>query len=106
MKMKAVGYRVIVKPDELETISPGGIIYGRLDAKLHEDAQTYGVIVDIGPLAWRREVIGKDGEHAGKPWVKIGDSVQFSRYAGQPAKDDRGDLRVINDDDIVCKVED
>lgn len=101
MKLKAVGHRVIVRPDEVEKQTKGGIILNLAkDEKRLEAAQHRGVIVDIGPNAWK-------GFDDGQPWAETGDRVYFVKHAGQMVEDEEtGELfRLLNDDDIVAKVE-
>ena len=98
--VKALGRRLIVKPDPVEEVSPGGIIIS-MDKKLERAGQITGVIKSIGHLCWAD--LG-DGE----PWAKIGDRVHFSRYAGRYIEDpETGDNDMImNDEDVLAIIED
>ena len=40
------------------------------------------------------------------PWCKEGDWVLITRYAGSRIRIDGGELRIINDDEILAKVDD
>ena len=40
------------------------------------------------------------------PWCKKGDWVIFARYAGSRLKIDGGDLRLLNDDEILAIIQD
>jgi len=40
------------------------------------------------------------------PWCKKGDWVVFARYAGSRVKIDGGEIRILNDDEILAKLKD
>lgn len=92
--LKVVGDRVLIKPEDLERKSKGGIIlnYGDLE-NAHKMATQKGEIVDIGPDAYQEY---KD------PWVKVGDKVIFAQYAGKFIEDPETEEKyiVINDIDV------
>lgn len=100
-KVKAPGYRVLVKVKPLEkkeTFENSMIIRADLTDSKHQreqEAITKAYVVDIGPSAWKSI---DDGE----PWCKIGDCVQISRYSGTLIDDieDGFVYRMINDQDI------
>ena len=106
MKIKAVGHRVIVRPDPVEETSEGGIVLS-IDTKRERAAAQKGTVLYVGPLAWKNEVIfGKDSQ----PWCKPGDRVFFARYAGKSLNlaDDEVDpdfVMVLNDEDIQALIE-
>ena len=39
------------------------------------------------------------------PWGKIGDWVVFARYAGSRIQIDGGEVRLLNDDEILATIE-
>lgn len=106
MKFKAVGYRVLIKPDPVETESKGGIILA-IDEDRHRVAQEFGTIVDVGPQAFKNPKQGMDGT----PWAVVGDRVVYSKYGGKlikdPDTDDEKEMWYIslNDEDIIAKIE-
>lgn len=97
-KARPAGHRVLVKVDELETQSKGGIILPGNDKGRKEDAQITGELVAVGPQAWKEF---SDGE----PWAKVGDRVLFAKYGGYVAEIDGQKYRVMNDEDITMVVE-
>lgn len=101
MKLKAVSFRVVVKPDEVQEKSKGGIVLA-VDKKLERNAQVTGVIVDIGEDVYA--AFKPMSQHAG---LKVGDRVFYAKYAGKWIENpDTGEnLLVLNDEDIVAKVE-
>lgn len=114
--LKAIGYRVLIKPDEVETHTAGGIELV-FDKKIEKIAIQTGTVVDIGPIAFKEYVL-KAGEpvfpRSDIDWIKVGDKVLFSKYGGKwvydpvgfdPLKADEADQYIIIDDsDVLCKI--
>lgn len=96
--LEVKGYRVLVKPDDPETVSKGGIIMV-LDEKLERSGQQFGHVVGIGPTCWQ-------GSIKQDPWCKTGDRVLFSKHAGRFVYDPNTseELMIMNDDDILAVV--
>ena len=99
--IKAIGFRVIVKPKEVEEVTASGIVLP-VDKQLEEQAQVLGTIIDIG----------EDAAVAFKPttkhWgLKVGDQVYYAKYAGKWIHDPatKEQVLVLNDEDIVAKLE-
>ena len=53
-----------------------------------------------GPLAYKDKEKFGDSE----PWCKEGDWVIFGRYAGSRFKIDGGEVRLLNDDEILATI--
>jgi co-chaperonin GroES (HSP10) len=108
MKLKAVGHRLIVEPDPVETVTEGGIIL-KIDTKQERAGSQKGTVLQVGPMAWKNEFMGF-GVEGWAPWVQPGDRVFFARYAGKMVKasDDPKDEKyyvVLNDEDIQALIE-
>jgi len=99
--IKAAGYRVLVKKDEVEKETASGIVLVQ-DDKLQKHKLNTGVVIDVGPKAWKAFSNNYDGE----PWAKVGDKVIFSLYAGfyVTDPDDEEEYTLLNDDDIVAVI--
>ena len=102
-----VGHRILVKPDKLEEQQEIDKNYQDL-AKIGFDvvkpdgadrrekrAITTGEVLAIGPDAWK--------VFNGDPCCKVGDRVEFARYAGELVHhpDTKQELFVMNDEDIL-----
>ena len=89
-----VGYRVLVKADDIERTTASGIIFV-LDEKLEKAGQRRGTIVAVGDLAWN---------WCENPWAKVGDKVIYARYSGALLEDPvtKEDYYIMNDEDIVA----
>ena len=97
-KIKPLGHRVIIKPDEVEEKSKGGIILAQDLVKQEKNAQVVGTVQDIGSTCWADT---PDGE----PWCKIEDVVVFAKYSGMKIWDPvegkyREDILIVNDLDL------
>ena len=102
-KAKAVGFRVLVKPDAIVEKTVGGIVLA-LDEKLEKGAQVKGVVIDVGPEAYRafNRAAGFDDY---RPWVKPGDHVYYAKYSGKRIIEGTEELLFLNDEDIAGLVE-
>jgi len=107
------GYRILVKPDKVEETTEGGIVLA-INKKLEKTGIQKGVVIDIGPSAWKafREVDEKGKEHNGEQWVKPGDYILFARNAGrfvydpfEPEEEDQNEYVIMNDEDIIATIE-
>ena len=82
IRLKAVAFRVIVKPEEIITdheVKGTDIRLAlALDEKIEKGARIVGTVVDIGPDVYA--AFKTTEEYAG---LKIGDRVYFARYAGK-----------------------
>jgi len=74
-KWKPVGYMVLVKP-EFEQMSKGGIDLSARNEQMGIASVDTGVVVDIGPTAWK-------AYDNGEPWCKIGDTICYARFGGK-----------------------
>lgn len=105
-----LGDRVLIKPDEVEKTSPGGIIIVDPSEK-HAMAQSIGVVVAVGPDCWvdhvERSPNGATTVRGfSQPFAKPGDRVCFAKYGGLqvPGKDGQP-YRIMNDVDITARVD-
>lgn len=112
------GNRVLIKPDQLEETTAGGIVIPETDRDRHQLAQITGTLIDVGPDAWMHETEETyrliDGEYRlmeikrvgySEPFAAVGDRVSFARYGGHPATGADGEeYRLLNDKDITTVV--
>lgn len=98
MTIKAVSFRILVQPDEVETTTAGGLVLA-VDEKMEKNAQTSGIIVDIGEdafVAYRPKT-----QYCG---LSVGDRVHYPKYAGKWIRDTvtKEEFLAINDEDIIA----
>ena len=94
------GYRILVLPFTPKTKSSGGILFSQETLDKARIATTCGYVLKMGDLAY------KDTEKFGKPWCKKGDWVIFARYAGSRLPIEGGEVRILNDDEVLGTVKD
>ena len=107
--LKALGYRLLVKPDDFNSeheIEGTDIVLEIVHNEKEKKAtMTTGVILDIGHLAWA-DYNKNTGSNI--PWAKVGDHVMYSRYGGKRIEDPQTSVEYIllDDGDVLCKIED
>ena len=89
-----VGWRVLVKPQEVKQMSKGGIILSTDTNKEREQmGNTTGVVVAMGEQCFADEP---------QPWCGVGDKIIFAKYAGLLYLGKDGcQYRMINDKDVT-----
>jgi chaperonin GroES len=95
-KLQPLGDRVVIKREESESKTAGGIVLP--DSAKDKPARGSVVCVGNGRLL-------QDGSR-GQLQVKVGDRVVFSSYAGEAFKVDDEELLLMREDDILAVVED
>ena len=94
------GYRILVLPFTPKSKSAGGIIFSQESLDKARIATTCGYVLKMGDLAY------KDKEKFGQPWCKLGDWVIFARYAGSRLPIEGGEVRILNDDEVLGTIKD
>jgi len=94
------GYRILVLPFTPKTKSAGGILFSQETLDKARIATTCGYVLKMGDLAY------KDKEKFNDPWCKKGDWVIFARYAGSRLPIEGGEVRILNDDEVLGTVKD
>ena len=95
------GYRIVLFPLKLDSKTKSGIIL--TDETVAESQITTNIckVLKVGPDAYK----DKDKFPTG-PWCKTDDWVLITRYAGSRIRIDGGELRIINDDEILAVIDD
>ena len=79
----------------------GGLYLANETLEKERIATNVGYVVSLGPDAYA----DKD-RYPGGAWCQEGDWVIFGRYAGARIKIEGGDLRLLNDDDVLAVITD
>ena len=95
MSIRPLHDRVIIKREEEETTSPGGIVLPGSAAE--KPAQGSVIAVGKGKILENGEVRSLD--------VKVGDRVLFGKYSGSEVKVDGEQLIVMREDEIMAIIE-
>jgi co-chaperonin GroES (HSP10) len=98
---RPTGWRIAVLPYLGAEKTKGGIIMADQTRKLTQLTTTCAYVLKMGDLAYA------DAEkYPYGPWCKEGDWVIFARYGGARLNIDGGDIRILNDDEILAVVND
>ena len=95
------GWRLLILPYRGKGVTEGGIV---LPGKVLDDGQlqtVVGYVLKVGDLAYKDETKFPEG-----PWCEQGDWVIFARYAGSRFRIDGGEVRLLNDDEILARISD
>jgi len=95
------GWRVLILPYQGKMKSDGGILLTNQTRQTESLATVCGYVWRIGPDAYK----DKNKFSAGD-WCKQGDWVIFGRYAGSRFKIEGGEVRLLNDDEILATISD
>lgn len=94
------GSYVIVRPRDIEKKSAGGILLAHQDEDRKRGAMTEGVVVAIGPLAFKDDI-----NPSGVEWYKVGDRVIFVKYGGKFITCDDELYIVLRYEDLMARLE-
>ena len=97
---KPTGYRILILPFTMSSITKGGIHLASRTVDKERLATVVGYVVSLGPDAY-----GDLGKFPDGAWCKEGDWVIFGRYAGARFQIDGGDMRLLNDDEILAVID-
>ncbi len=98
---KPTGWRLAILPYRGSKTSKGGILLSDETQKRTQLATNVGYVLRMGELAYADESKFPNG-----PWCKTGDWVIFGRYAASRIQIDGGEIRLLNDDEILGVVND
>jgi chaperonin GroES len=93
------GWRVLVMPWSGPEKTEGGIILTDSAKETIAATTVTAYVVKVGPLAYKDE-----SRFYNNPWCKEGDWVMFGRYAGSRFRIEGGELRILNDDEIIATI--
>ena len=96
---KPTGWRLLVLPFKMKEKTKGGIIMSDVTIERQQVASQCGLVVALGDQCYDKE------RYPEGPWCKIGDWVVFARYAGSRIQIDGGEVRLLNDDEILATIE-
>jgi co-chaperonin GroES (HSP10) len=95
------GWRLLILPYRGKGTTDGGI---HLPDKILEEGQIQTVVAYVlkqGPLAYRDKEKFPDGA-----WCKEKDWIIIARYAGSRLRIEGGEVRIINDDEVLATIRD
>jgi len=95
------GWRILVLPFTPKEKTSGGIIIAQESLDRLRIATNCGYVLKIGPLAYHDKERYPTG-----PWCKEKDWVIFARYAGSRLPIEGGEVRILNDDEVLGTIPD
>ena len=93
------GWRILVLPYQGTGKTKGGILLADETVEMHQVATVCGYVLRMGPDAYKDKDKFSEG-----PWCKEKDWVIFGRYAGSRLKIEGGEIRLLNDDEILATI--
>jgi co-chaperonin GroES (HSP10) len=95
------GWRILILPYQGKGKTEGGILLPDSVVERESVATVCGYVLKVGSLAYADKTKFPNGA-----WCKERDWVIFGRYAGARFRIDGGEVRILNDDEIIGVVQD
>ena len=95
------GWRILVMPFQVKEETKGGIIIAQETLDRARAAVQVGYVLKKGPLCYADKERYPTGA-----WCEEKDWVIFARYAGSRMQIDGGEIRMLNDDEILGTIKD
>ena len=96
------GWRLLVMPYMGKATTEGGVHIPDAVRDREALATVVAYVLKVGPLAYRDSAKFGDDDAA---WCKEGDWVCIGRYAGARFKIEGGEVRIINDDEVIATIQ-
>ena len=93
------GWRLLILPYRGSGQTDAGILLPHEVQEKSQISSQVGYVLKAGPLAY----VDNEKFPTG-PWCKAKDWVMFARYAGSRFQIDGGEVRILNDDEILATI--
>ncbi len=94
------GWRMLVLPFKMKDKTKGGLVITDDTLERQQVASQCGLVLAMGPQCYSDKERYPEG-----PWCKVQDWVMFARYAGSRIQIQGGEVRLLNDDEVLAKIE-
>ena len=94
------GWRIMVLPFKMKEKTKGGIVLAETTLERQQVASQCGLVLAMGPQCYADKERYPEG-----PWCKVNDWIMFARYAGSRIKIDGGEMRLLNDDEVLATID-
>ena len=94
------GWRILVLPFKMNEKTKGGVIMNESTLERQQVASQCGNVLAMGSECYKDKERYPTG-----PWCKVGDWVVFARYAGSRIQIDGGEVRLLNDDEVLATID-
>ena len=96
---RPTGWRLLVLPFKMKEKTKGGVILAEDTLERQQVASQVGLVMAMGPQCYKDKERYPEG-----PWCKEKDWVMFARYAGSRFFIEGGEVRILNDDEILATI--
>ena len=93
------GWRMLILPFKMGEKTKGGVVLADETIERSQVASTCGLVLRMGPYCYDKQKFPEG------PWCKKGDWVIFARYAGSRILIDGGEVRLLNDDEVLATID-
>jgi len=93
------GWRILILPYKGRAKTESGIVLPDEVQDKKQISTQVGYVLRIGPLAYKDTEKFPSG-----PWCEEKQWVMFARYAGSRFQIDGGEVRILNDDEILATI--
>ena len=97
---KPTGWRLLVLPFKMKEKTKGGVILAEDTLERQQVASQVGLVMAMGSQCYKDKERYPEG-----PWCKEKDWVMFARYAGSRIKIEGGEMRLLNDDEVLATID-
>ena len=97
---KPTGWRLLVLPFKMKETTKGGLVLAETTLERQQVASQVGLVMAMGPQCYKDKERYPEG-----PWCKEKDWVMFARYAGSRIKIEGGEMRLLNDDEVLATID-
>lgn len=95
------GWRILILPYQGKGKTESGLYLPDDVVEKNKVSTQVGYVLKVGPLAYKDTEKFPSG-----PWCQEKDWVMFARYAGSRFAIDGGEVRILNDDEILARIMD
>lgn len=93
------GWRILILPYQGKAKTAGGIFIPNEVQEKSQISTQVGYVLKVGPLAYKDRDKFPEGA-----WCEEKQWVLFARYAGSRLQIDGGEVRILNDDEILATI--
>jgi|TARA_R110000822_G_scaffold70622_3_gene170749 co-chaperonin GroES (HSP10) len=95
------GWRMLILPYRGKGVTSGGIAITKSILDEDQIQTVVGYVLKQGPLAYKDKEKFPEG-----PWCKEKEWVVFPRYGGSRFRIEGGEVRILNDDEVIATISD
>tara|TARA_R100000951_G_scaffold87378_1_gene75124 strand:+ start:1956 stop:2375 length:420 start_codon:yes stop_codon:yes gene_type:complete len=93
------GWRILILPYRGQGKTEGGILLADKTIEQQQVSTQVGYVLKVGPLAY-----GDKEKFPTGPWCQEKEWVMFARYSGSRFNIDGGEVRILNDDEVLARI--